>query len=134
MTLFWIITAAMIVVALALLAPTLLRRHAASSDSTERFNVEIARERLADLVAEKNAGGLSDEEFNQGRRDLELALAQDLEGTAEIKTPTAGSGGRWALLAAAMIATTDVPVRKRLEEWRAQQTSTVLATPDPSKS
>lgn len=103
MTLFWIITAAMIVVALALLAPTLLRRHAASSDSTERFNVEIARERLADLVAEKDAGGLSDEEFAQGRRDLELALAQDLEGTAEIKTPAAGSGGRWALLAAAIL-------------------------------
>jgi cytochrome c-type biogenesis protein CcmH len=103
MTLFWIITGAMIVAALALLAPTLLRRHAASADSTERFNVEIARERLADLVGEKDAGGLSDEEFAQAKRDLELALAQDLEGTSEVKPATAGGGGRWALLAAAIL-------------------------------
>jgi cytochrome c-type biogenesis protein CcmH len=102
MTVFWTITAAMIVVALALLAPTLLRRHAARSDATERFNVEIARERLADLVKEKEAGGLSDEEFAQARQDLELALAQDLEGTAT-PAPAAHSGGRWALLAAAVL-------------------------------
>jgi cytochrome c-type biogenesis protein CcmH len=102
MTVFWIITAAMIVVALALLAPTLLRRHAARSDATERFNIEIARERLADLVKEKEAGGLSDEEFAQARQDLELALAQDLEGTAR-PAPVARSGGRWALLAAAIL-------------------------------
>jgi len=103
MTVFWIITAAMIAVALALLAPTLLRRHAASSDTTERFNVEIARERLADLVSEKKAGGLSDEEFAQAKQDLELALAQDLEGTAKAAPATAKSGGRWALLAAAIL-------------------------------
>ena len=39
-----------------------------------------------------------------------------------------------ALLAAAMIATTDANVQKRLEQWRAQQTAEVLADPDPSKS
>ena len=37
-----------------------------------------------------------------------------------------------ALLAASMIATTDTVVRKRLEEWRAQQTADVLADPDPA--
>ena len=95
MTVFWIITATMIAVALALLAPTLLRRHATISDATERFNVEIARERLADLVREKETGGLSDEEFEQAKRDLELALAQDLEGTATA-APASRSGGRWA--------------------------------------
>lgn len=102
MTVFWIITAAMILAALALLAPTLLRRHAASTDATERFNVEIARERLADLVKEKEASGLSDEEFAQAKQDLELALAQDLEGTAK-PSPAAQSGGRWALLVAAIV-------------------------------
>lgn len=39
-----------------------------------------------------------------------------------------------ALLAASMIATTDVAVRKRLEEWRAQQTADVLADSDPALS
>ncbi len=102
MTLFWIITAAMIAVALALLAPTLLRRHTDSTDATEQINVQIARERLADLEKEKVAGGLSDEEFEQARRDLELALAQDLEGTAK-PAPVAQTGGRWALLVAAVL-------------------------------
>jgi len=102
MTVFWIITATMIAAALALLAPPLLRRHAAISDATERFNVEIARERLADLEKEREAGGLSDEEFKQAKQDLELALAQDLEGTAT-SAPASQSGGRWALLAAAIL-------------------------------
>lgn len=38
-----------------------------------------------------------------------------------------------ALLAAAILATTDASVAKRLEEWRANQTAEVLKTPDPSK-
>lgn len=101
MTLFWIISATMMLVALALLAPTLLRRHAARVDRTEQFNVEIAREHLAELVKQKEAGDLSDEEFDQARRDLELALARDLEGKgAQAK---ARAGGRWALPVAALL-------------------------------
>lgn len=103
MTLFWIISAAMILAAIALLAPTLLRRHAARSDMTEQFNVEIAREHLAELVKQKDAGDLSDEEFQQARKDLELALAQDLEGTARASSPVAAGGGRWALPVAALL-------------------------------
>ena len=103
MTLFWILTAAMIVVALALLAPTLLRQTDAGGETTEQqFNVEIAREHLAELVKQKDRGELSDEEFLQARRDVELALAEDLDGKGET-APTAGSGGRWALVAAAVL-------------------------------
>lgn len=109
MTLFWIISAAMMLVALALLAPTLLRRHAARVDRTEQFNVEIAREHLAELVKQKAAGDLSDEEFDQARRDLELALARDLDGTGV--QAKARSGGRWALpVAALLIPAITVPV------------------------
>jgi 5-(carboxyamino)imidazole ribonucleotide mutase len=38
-----------------------------------------------------------------------------------------------ALLAAAILATTDAPLAKRLELWRASQTAAVLKNPDPSK-
>jgi cytochrome c-type biogenesis protein CcmH len=103
MTLFWTITAAMIVAALALLAPSLLRRHAAGSDATEQFNVAIAREHLAELVKQREAGDLSDEEFVQAKQDLELALAQDLEGTHGASVGSAGAGGRWALPVAALL-------------------------------
>jgi len=103
MTLFWMISAAMIVAALAILAPTLLRQHRASTDATERFNVEIAREHLAELVKQKDAGDLSDEEFSQAKQDLELALAQDLEGTAVARPTSSASGGRIALVIAALL-------------------------------
>lgn len=39
-----------------------------------------------------------------------------------------------ALLAAAMLATSDSALAKRLQDWRAKQTATVLATPDPAKT
>lgn len=102
MTLFWIISAAMIIAALALLAPSVLRRHGAKSDVTEQFNVAIAREHLAELLKQKEAGDLSDEEFTQAKHDLELALAQDLSGTGAGATSTEG-GGRWALPVAALL-------------------------------
>lgn len=37
-----------------------------------------------------------------------------------------------ALLAAAMLATTDAALQRRLEAWRARQSEQVLATPDPA--
>ncbi|MHA7838255.1 MAG: 5-(carboxyamino)imidazole ribonucleotide mutase [bacterium] len=37
-----------------------------------------------------------------------------------------------ALLAAAMLATTDAGLQRRLEAWRSAQTEKVLATPDPA--
>ena len=98
MTLFWIISAAMILAALALLAPTLLRHQKAEVDNTESLNVDIARERLAELTKEKEAGELSDEEFAQAKQDLEVALAQDLESTSKTGVKTIPTGGRSALL------------------------------------
>lgn len=97
MTLFWIIAAAMMLVALALLAPTLIRRQRSHADGTQSLNVEIAREHLAELVKQRDAGELSDEEFEQARKDLEFALAQDLEGTRDAPAARGGDGGRWVL-------------------------------------
>ncbi len=111
MTLFWIITAGMILAALALLAPTLLRKLPTRSDTTEQLNVAIARERLAELVKQREAGDLSDEEFTQARHDLELALAEDLGENTPGESPPAAGGGRWALpVATLLIVLTTVPV------------------------
>ncbi|MCB1773377.1 MAG: c-type cytochrome biogenesis protein CcmI [Gammaproteobacteria bacterium] len=104
MTLFWIISAAMIVAALGLIAPTLLRKQEAATDSTEQLNVDIAREHLAELAKQKDAGDLSDEEFAQAKQDLEMALANDLAGTKDApKTATGTGGGRAALLVSALV-------------------------------
>ena len=103
-TLFWILSAAMIAAALGLLAPTLLRRYANAGDATEQTNVAIAREHLRELTKQKEAGDLSDEEFEQAKRDLEKALAQDLAGTDGAQSATADSGGgRLALVLSAVL-------------------------------
>ncbi|MAG34615.1 MAG: 5-(carboxyamino)imidazole ribonucleotide mutase [Deltaproteobacteria bacterium] len=67
--------------------------------------------------------------------DSLLSIVQ-MPGGVPVGTLAIGSAGakNAALLAAAMLATTDAGVRKRLEEWRAQQTADVLAKPDPSKA
>lgn len=65
--------------------------------------------------------------------DSLLSIAQ-MPGGVPVGTLAIGNSGakNAGLLAAAMLATTDAGVRKRLEEWRAKQTTDVLATPDPS--
>jgi len=66
--------------------------------------------------------------------DSLLSIAQ-MPGGIPVGTLAIGEAGakNAALLAAAMLATTDPVVRKRLEEWRAQQTADVLAQPDPAQ-
>ena len=67
--------------------------------------------------------------------DSLLSIVQ-MPGGIPVGTLAIGRSGaiNAALLAASIIATSDVAVRKRLEEWRAQQTADVLADPDPSRS
>lgn len=85
------------------MAPTLLRRRNLGSDGTESTNIAIAREHLAELVEQNDADELSEEEFEHARRDLALALAQDLEGTIENMPSAYPVDGRWARFAAAVV-------------------------------
>ncbi len=92
MTTFTIIAAVMILLALAMLAPALLRkREMAVSDRNEQ-NVIIARERLQEMEADLKAEKISQEEFDQAKVELEQALLLDLkeeDGPGEV---TAGPG------------------------------------------
>jgi len=78
MTTFILISAAMIVAAVLLLAPALLRRFHTINEATNELNIGIARERLSEIEKEQQKGELSEEEFAQAKQDLEIALAQDL--------------------------------------------------------
>jgi 5-(carboxyamino)imidazole ribonucleotide mutase len=65
--------------------------------------------------------------------DSLLSIAQ-MPGGIPVGTLAVGNSGakNAGLLAAAILATADEALRKRLEEWRARQTDDVLAEPDPS--
>ncbi len=84
-TSFTFIAAAIVLAVLGLLAPTLLRRHRVAAESRQQYNVQVARDRLRELEAEHSNGDLSDEEFNQARQDLDIALTQDLSVPSQEK-------------------------------------------------
>ncbi|WP_051301715.1 c-type cytochrome biogenesis protein CcmI [Sedimenticola selenatireducens] len=94
MMLFWTITAAMIVAALLLLAPALLRNRHSDSLDRDQQNVVIARERLAELQAERDQDILDQAQFEQAKSELELSLLQDLDqkGDESVSAKTEKSG------------------------------------------
>ncbi len=81
MTTFLLLAGASLAVVLLLLIVPLLRRNRQPppSDDSREYDIRIARERLEELRKEHARGELSDEEFEQAKVDLEIALAQDLE-------------------------------------------------------
>jgi cytochrome c-type biogenesis protein CcmH len=101
MTLFWIVTAVMLVIAMMMVAPALLRpviRNASTGDSE---NTEIARERLEQIRLSHTHGELSDSEFAQGVSEIEAILAEEL--ATQKKSELAGNPfGKVALIAIAL--------------------------------
>lgn len=103
MTLFWILSVAMALIALAIIAPPLLRNYAGQADEPGRRtdqNIAIARERLAELEEEHAAGVLALADFEQAKRELELNLAGDL---VEEQTKVSTGGNRALLVVLAII-------------------------------
>ena len=79
MTTFTIIAAVMILIALALLAPALLRKRQLAASDRDQQNVMIARERLEEMELDLTSGKVTQDEFDQAKMELEQALLQDLE-------------------------------------------------------
>ena len=91
---FWILVAAMTLAAVALVGPAFLRSRYGKASDRANQNVAIARERLAELEADRAAGALAEETYAQARAELENTLADDIDnGTPE---QTVERGGRWA--------------------------------------
>ena len=98
MILFWTLSAAMLVAALATIAPALLRRSQQKALDRNAQNVAIARERLAELDTELARGQISTEEHASTKLELEQALLQDLDTANEAGTVSAsGSPGKLTL-------------------------------------
>ncbi len=80
MTLFWILSALLLIAAIAITAPTLLRGRKLAANDREAQNIAIARERLAELSIELAEGRISPEEHAKAKLELEQSLLQDIEG------------------------------------------------------
>ena len=107
MTVFWIAAAGLLVLALAVLLPGLLRQPTASSETRDktpnasRSNLAILRDQLAQLDAELASGALSAEQHRLSRSEIERRVL-DEEAVAEGPRKT-GSARRTAAVLGALV-------------------------------
>ena len=78
MLLFWILASLIILAALALVVPVLMRGGVPGRDASGDSNIALYRERLAELDRERNRGEIDAERYAALRRDLERGLLADV--------------------------------------------------------
>lgn len=85
MILFWLICAALVAIALAFILPTLLQRGAAEKfeATNQEANVEVYRDQLAELDAERAQDIISPEQYQQDRNEIERRLLTDVPTTPD---------------------------------------------------
>jgi len=75
----------------------MFRQSESSAASHEAINIEIAREELTQLKDAQKSGFLSDDEYTQAARDVELSLAETLSTVSDRDSGDVGAyiRGRW---------------------------------------
>jgi cytochrome c-type biogenesis protein CcmH len=93
MTLFWLIGAALALLALALILPPLLSRRPDARVSRDLANLAIYRDQRRELDADLAAGKIAAADHQRASRELEERVLEDLPPA---KPGTAKPAGRWA--------------------------------------
>ncbi len=102
MTVFWILAAGLIGVALLFVLPPLLRPAAPSpAVDAGSLNRALFEQQLAELEADLAAGNLDPARYNAARHDLERQLLYNLDETPLVPAQAPRSG-RWAVLVLAL--------------------------------
>ena len=91
-TYFFIFSGLLIVAALVLLLPALWQQRTVAPSDADQRNLAIARQRLAELNEQLQAGVLSQIDYDAQRSELELTLADDLSATVP---QAATAQGKW---------------------------------------
>jgi cytochrome c-type biogenesis protein CcmH len=105
MTAFWLVAAAFVAVALALvLWPLLRRRGPGAATDRDATNVKLYRDELADLERERAEGTLSEAEYREARQEIERRLLEDVQPGAqpEATAPADRRAARWAAITVAV--------------------------------
>ena len=104
MTLFWIIAAGLIVLAMAFIVLPLLRKRFRTGISSNELNLSVFKQQIEELDNDLKAGILDQERYDAAKIDLEKELLSDItDNMANEETTDSGSKGRWMLLAALAI-------------------------------
>ena len=90
MILFWVICAAMILIALVFVLPPALQRseesNRESDDERKKANIAVYRDQLSELEADVRNGLVSAEQYAQDREEIERRLLEDIATTNPKKT------------------------------------------------
>ena len=94
MTIFWIMAAGLIGLALLFVLPPLFSKREQTEDvDQDELNLAVFRQQVQELEADLAADKLDQQQYNAARRDLERELLYDVTGKG---TGVDSSGGRWA--------------------------------------
>jgi cytochrome c-type biogenesis protein CcmH len=85
MTLFWMISAGLIVLAMAFVALPLLRKEVSNDISSDELNLAVFKQQLAELDSDLEAGILDQTRYDAARKDLQKALLTDVSPTQEVE-------------------------------------------------
>ena len=92
MILFWVICAALILIALAFVLPTALQgaseSDVAAEDERRAANIAVYRDQLSELEADLRNGIVSEEQYAQDREEIERRLLEDTTTTKSNKKVT----------------------------------------------
>lgn len=103
MTIFWILAAGLLGLALLFVVPPLLTRRSRGDEvAQDDLNLALFRQQLAELDGDLTAGRLDQGQYDSARRDLERELLYDID--PESSSRSARTGGHWvaAMLAVAL--------------------------------
>lgn len=83
MTLFWVVAVALIIAALLFVLPPLFQRQTPGKEvGRDALNVEIARDKLAELDLDLRNGVISQDQFDRAREELQRSLLDDVSVAA----------------------------------------------------
>jgi cytochrome c-type biogenesis protein CcmH len=104
MTLFWIFCAALLALALSFLVFPLWRKSASdNSVLRDAANLEILRDQASELEADLNAGLLTREAYEQGHRELQARLLEEVKESDAPKKPAVRNPARMLAIALSLL-------------------------------
>src|SRR3569833_2463829 len=93
MMLFFVVAALLLAAALLFIVPPLWRQHGRKGVQRDRSNLEIYKDQLAELEADLANATISEEQFEQGRIELERRLLDEVAAPAAAPAAVRGGGG-----------------------------------------
>lgn len=118
---------ALVVLALAILFVPLWKKQPLETTSHRQRNIDIARQRVADLKQQLQDGVLNENEFEEQYAELQLILNDDLQSSDETKA--AQEHGRWIIaILFLLIPATSVLIYELLGEPNALKKAELQAT------